>query len=411
MKSALYLRSVYSLLSSMCQIERSVKKAKELGYTSLALVDKNNLSGAKSFYNACVKESIKPIFGLEFDLKLDDRIYSIILYAKNDDGYLNLMKLSSIINKQDNKYIDIETLNMYREHNFLVLPSDNMPLTIVYGQKGDVNKCLDYQERVFGKDYLIGLVDHNVLANINQDEHLRDIYKQRGIKCFALCRTLYLEKDDYKEYEVLKAIRDKKILNENSYYEKGRHFLNNDELSELYSESELMNSDVFASYCNVKLEFKTSLPSYPTPNGISSKDYLVALCKEGLKRRLKNNVNETYKKRLDYELNVILKMQFENYFLIVYDFILFAKKKGIMVGPGRGSAAGSLVSYCLGITEIDPIKYGLLFERFLNPERISMPDIDTDFPDNRRDEVVLYVKEKYGEDHVGHIVTLWYFEG
>ena len=405
MKSALYLRSVYSLLSSMCQIERSVKKAKELGYTSLALVDKNNLSGAKSFYNACVKESIKPIFGLEFDLKLDDRIYSIILYAKNDDGYLNLMKLSSIINKQDNKYIDIETLNMYREHNFLVLPSDNMPLTIVYGQKGDVNKCLDYQERVFGKDYLIGLVDHNVLANINQDEHLRDIYKQRGIKCFALCRTLYLEKDDYKEYEVLKAIRDKKILNENSYYEKGRHFLNNDELSELYSESELKNSDVFASYCNVKLEFKTSLPSYPTPNGISSKDYLVALCKEGLKRRLKNNVNETYKKRLDYELNVILKMQFENYFLIVYDFILFAKKKGIMVGPGRGSAAGSLVSYCLGITEIDPIKYGLLFERFLNPERISMPDIDTDFPDNRRDEVVLYVKEKYGEDHVGHIVT------
>ena len=153
------------------------------------------------------------------------------------------------------------------------------------------------------------------------------------------------------------------------------------------------------------MAFRTSLPEFKTPNDVSSKDYLSALCKEGLKRRLKNRLTNEYISRLQYELDVIIKMHFEDYFLIVYDFILYAKKKGIMVGPGRGSAAGSLVSYCLGITEIDPIKYGLLFERFLNPERISMPDIDTDFPDDRRDEVVAYVKEKYGKDHVGHIIT------
>ena len=153
------------------------------------------------------------------------------------------------------------------------------------------------------------------------------------------------------------------------------------------------------------MAFRTSLPEFKTPNDVSSKDYLSALCKEGLKRRLKNHLTNEYISRLQYELDVIIKMHFEDYFLIVYDFILYAKKKGIMVGPGRGSAAGSLVSYCLGITEIDPIKYGLLFERFLNPERISMPDIDTDFPDDRRDEVVAYVKEKYGKDHVGHIIT------
>ena len=404
MKSALYLKSVYSLLSSMCEVNKSVYKAKNMGYISLAIVDKNVLFASASFHKACLKEGIKDIYGLEFDIKIEDRIFPLILYARNDEGYLNLVKLSSYICNNEINYVDLETLNKYRENNLLVVLSDNCPLTIVYEQKGDIDKCLNYQERIFG-DYYLGLVDHNIVSNINRDEHLRDVYARHNLKTIALPRIYYLEKDDYKEFEILKCIRDKKTLDKNTYYEVGRHILNNNELKELYNDNELANADKFSELCNVEFNFKTSLPSYRTPNNVSSKDYLIALCKEGLKRRLKNNINETYKKRLDYELSVIIKMHFENYFLIVYDFILYAKKRGIVVGPGRGSAAGSLVSYCLGITEIDPLKYGLLFERFLNPERISMPDIDTDFPDDKRDEVVAYVKEKYGVDHVAHIIT------
>ncbi len=404
MKSALYLKSVYSLLSSMCDIKKSVLKAKELGYTSLAIVDKNVLFASANFHHVCKNEGLKDIYGLEFDVLIDERKYPLFLYAENDEGYLNLVKLSSYINDNETSYIDLEILNKYRANCLLVVPSDNCPLTIVYEQKGDIEKCLDYQKKIFG-DYYLGLMDHNVARNINRDEHLSEVYQRYDLKTIALPRIYYLEKEDYKEFEVLKCIRDKKILDKNDYLEKGRYFLNNAELSELYSKDELASSDEFAEKCNVNFSFKTSLPKYQTPNNVSSKDYLVALCREGLRRRLKNDINETYKKRLEYELSVILKMHFEDYFLIVYDFILFAKKRNIIVGPGRGSAAGSLVSYCLGITEIDPIKYGLLFERFLNPERISMPDIDTDFPDDKRDEVVVYVKEKYGIEHVAHIIT------
>ncbi len=404
MQSALYLKSVYSLLSSMCELKKSVTKAKELGYTSLGIVDKNVLFASASFHHICQSQGLKDIYGLEFEILLDGRKYPLFLYAKNDDGYLNLVKLSSYINDNDTPFINLEILNKYRDNCLLVVPSDNCPLTIVYEQKGDIDKCLDYQEKIYG-DYYLGLMDHNIAFNINRDEHLSATYKKHNLKTVALPRIYYLEKEDYKEFEILKCIRDKKTLDKNAYFEKGRYFLNERELSELYTKEEMDNSDRFASLCNVSFSFKTSLPKYQTPNNVSSKDYLIALCKEGLKRRLKNNINDTYKKRLEYELSVILKMHFEDYFLIVYDFILYAKKRNIIVGPGRGSAAGSLVSYCLGITEIDPIKYGLLFERFLNPERISMPDIDTDFPDDKRDEVVAYVKEKYGMDHVAHIIT------
>ncbi|MBO7698025.1 MAG: DNA polymerase III subunit alpha, partial [Erysipelotrichaceae bacterium] len=197
-----------------------------------------------------------------------------------------------------------------------------------------------------------------------------------------------------------------KLLNDNDVTsESGRYFLSNEEYDRFYEKEDLINTEVFANALNVEINLKTSLPVYVNKNGIPSKDYLVSLCKEGLRRRLKNKVTSDYVRRLDYELSVIIKMNFEDYFLIVYDFILYAKKNGIMVGPGRGSAAGSLVAYCLGITDIDPMRYGLIFERFLNPERISMPDIDTDFPDDKRDDVIEYVKNKYGKRHVGHIIT------
>lgn len=405
MASFLYIRSVYSLLSSMCTIESSVKKAKDLGYKAIGLVDRNVLAGAKNFYDTCLKENIKPVIGLEVDLNIDNRLFPIILYAKNDEGFINLMKLSSYVCTKDDKFVDIDTLNKYKDNNFLVLSSDNMPLSVAYDAKDDLDESLAYQDELFSKDYMVALIDHDIAINNNRDKKLKDILNNHGIKTLALSRTYYLNSDDYSEFEILKCIKDKRTLDPETYYEKDRYFLSIDTFNSLYDENDIKNTDILANNCNVKFEFKTDLPIYKTPKDVSSKDYLVALCKEGLKRRLKGNLTKEYSKRLEYELSVITKMNFENYFLIVYDFILYAKKNNILVGPGRGSAAGSLVSYCLGITEIDPIKYGLLFERFLNPERISMPDIDTDFPDDRRDEVVAYVRDKYGKDHVGHIIT------
>lgn len=406
MSTPLYIRSVYTLLSSMCNIEGVIEYAKKYGYTSLALVDKNVLAGDKVFKKACDSNNIKPIFGLEFEVNVEDRVFDMLMYAENDDGYRNLMALSSYICTGDDKVISLDILNKYRKNNILCLLSDNMPLTYAIDKNLDLEEYFIKQEAYFGKDYIVGLVDHDIAINRNRDKVLKDFLKQKGIMTVAMSRTFYLNKEDSDVYDVLKCIRDKKLLADGDVTsDKGRHFKNKDELRNEYDEDDLVNSDLIASECNVEFNFKTSLPNYKTKNDVSSKDYLISLCKEGLKRRLNNNVPDVYVKRLQYELSVIIKMHFEDYFLVVYDYILFAKKNNIVVSPGRGSGAGALVCYCLGITEVDPLKYGLIFERFLNPERISMPDIDTDFPDDRRDEVFEYVKNKYGRDHVAHIIT------
>ena len=403
--SYLYIRSVYSLLSSLCSIDGIVAYGKKYGYKVLGLVDHNVLSGAMAFKKACLKADIKPVFGLEFEVKADENIYTCILYAKNDDGYRNLMKLSSHICTSDEKIINVEDLDKFKDNNVLCLLSDDMPLTSAIDTNSNVNDALRRQSELFG-EYIVGLCDHDKALNSRRDNVLKGLLKANGIKSIVLNRTYYFGRDDYEEYDVLRCIRDKKLLKDDDVTsENGRYFLSRDEYDLLYEQDDLINTDVFANSLNVNIDFKTDLPVYTNRNNIPSKDYLVSLCREGLRRRLKGNITEEYKKRLDYELSVILKMHFEDYFLIVYDYILYAKKNNIMVGPGRGSAAGSLVAYCLGITEIDPLKYGLIFERFLNPERISMPDIDTDFPDDRRDEVIEYVKNKYGMDHVAHIVT------
>lgn len=405
MSCPLYIRSVYTLLSSMCSIEGMVFYGKKYGYNALGLVDKNVLAGAMSFKKACQKADIKPIFGLEFEIKALDRVFEAVLYAKDDEGFKNLMGLSSKICTSEDTIIDIETLNKYRDHNVLCLLSDNMPLTYAIDKKLDLNEHLKIQNDLF-KDYIVGLVDHDKAINVSRDKVLKDFLKQNDIKCIALNRTFYLQRDDVEEYEVLKCIRDKKTIDDDSNtVDSGRHLLDKDEFNSLYDQDELKQTDILADSLNVSLNYSTTLPKYTNKNNIPSKEYLVSLCKEGLRRRLKGNITKEYADRLEYELSVILKMHFEDYFLIVYDFILYAKKNNILVGPGRGSGAGSLVAYCLGITDIDPIKYGLIFERFLNPERISMPDIDTDFPDDRRDEVIEYVRDKYGVDHVGHIIT------
>ena len=405
MATQLLVRSAYSLLSSMCTVEGIISKCKALGYKSVALVDKNVLMGAMSFSKECKKAEIKPIFGLEFDLKVEDREYPCILYAKDNEGFKNLMGLSSKISCEGLESISLEILGVYKKHNILVLLSDDCPLTYVIDKGMDSDDCLNKMKDYFGEDYLVGLVDHDIALNANRDVKIKEVLKKRNIKTIALSRTYYLDADDAYEYEILKCIRDKRVLGKDVTLQTGRHFLSKDEFSSMYNDEDIKNTDVLASLCNVDIDFKTELPKYDAPNGANSKDYLVSLARVGLQRRLHNNVTKEYSSRLEYELGIILKMHFEDYFLIVYDFILYSKKNGIMVGPARGSAGGSLVAYCLGITDIDPIKYGLLFERFLNPERISMPDIDTDFPDDRRDEVIEYVKNKYGKDHVGHIIT------
>ncbi|MBQ1508797.1 MAG: DNA polymerase III subunit alpha, partial [Erysipelotrichaceae bacterium] len=318
----------------------------------------------------------------------------------------NLMGLSSFLCTGEKKTADLATLNRYRGENFLIVFSDDMPLTHAFDKGLPVEEYLERQEFYFGKDYLVALADHDIAANRIRDEKLKPLLQRKGIRTIAWSRTYFLEKEDYDAYRIAGCIRDKKGLEESDpHLDEGRYLHTPEELEGLYDRDDLLNADVLGSFCRVLMDYKTSLPVYECKSGISSSSYLTALCQEGLKRRLKGQVTKEYRDRLKEELDVILKMHFEDYFLIVYDFILYAKKNGILVGPGRGSAAGSLVSYCLGITEIDPLRFGLLFERFLNPERITMPDIDTDFPDDRRDEVIRYVRDKYGEEHVAHILT------
>lgn len=388
----------------MCSVESVVSLAKKYGYTSLAITDRNVLAGAMVFRKACEKAGIHPVYGLEVTVAFQDMEHNVLLYARDDDGFLNLMKLSSFICTGNSETVDLSTLQEYLPHNIVCLFSDDMPLTSILDRGVDPAPILQYQKEVLG-EYIIALADHDIAINAQRDRRLKEVLKGTGIMTVALNRTYYLYRDDVQDYNVLKCIRDRKTVEENVTLDSGRYLLNRDEYDLLYDRDDLINSDLIASRCNVPMEFQTSLPHYQNRNNIPSRDYLVSLCKEGLRRRLKGKTDDVYRQRLEYELSVILKMHFEDYFLIVYDFILYAKKNGILVGPGRGSAAGSLVSYCLGITEIDPIRYGLIFERFLNPERISMPDIDTDFPDDRRDEVIAYVRDRYGQEHVGHIIT------
>ena len=399
MTSTLYIRSAYSLLESVIKIPDLLAKAKDLGFNTLGLVDHKNVNGAMSFYKQCQKANIRAIFGMDLDVKDDELEYRLVLYAKNDDGFQNLMRISSYLSTVS-EVIDYDLLKTYLDAIIVAIPSDSNIFS------GDYQNSFDYLKEHYD-EYWIGLCKQEYAFQAKRNAEIKSIATNNHIRTFAMNEVYYLENEDAESYKILRAIKEKKLIDDpNLLDELGHEFKSQDLMLKLYAEEDLVNSDYLASLCNVKMAYeKTSLPKYNCPNGASSKDYLIALAKAGLNKRLKGNLTTEYVKRLEYELKIILKMHFEDYFLIVYDFILYAKRHKISVGPGRGSAAGSLVSYCLGITDIDPLQYGLIFERFLNPERISMPDIDTDFPDNRRDEVIEYVRDKYGKDHVGHILT------
>lgn len=403
----LFVRSCYTLLGSTVRMDQLVKTCKKLGYGALALTDHNVMHGMPYFLELCSKEGIKPIAGLEADVAYHDQTVPFLLLAQDAKGYLNLLKMSSILGEKKEP-LTTENFRDLSSHCFV----------IAYGEGGYIDSELvnDDREGILNKlkvmkaelppfDMALSYQEASLWKNRNAV--LKRIAASLNIHSAAINKIYYLEEKDAETLRLLNAIRtDRTFADANLLNIPGRHFLSQEEMSALYESEELERTDEIAAQCsgNYELE-KTGLPPYPLKEGITSGQYLEALCFAGLKKRLHQEYHKEYADRLRYELKVIEEMHFEDYFLIVYDFILYARRHNIYVGPGRGSAAGSLTAYCLGITEIDPLKYNLLFERFLNPERISMPDIDTDFPDNRRDEVKEYVYHKYGADHVAEIVT------
>lgn len=365
----LQVKTSYSILSSLNDIKKLVSLAKDYGYTSLAITDENNMFGVMEFYQECKKNNIKPIIGIE--LTISNTI--LLLYAKNLDGYKNLIKLSTIKSERE---LNIDDLITYK---------DNLILTMPYST---------YEEKIYNiyEDKYIGY------NTISEKEKIQD-------KKVLINDIKYLYQKEYIYLDYINMIREGKILGE---YElnnhQNKHLLTIEEVNSLSEPIDIENTNIIVNSCNVELTYTNGLlPIYD--QNIDSKKFLYDLSHKGLNRRLNGNIPKEYLERLEKELQVIDEMGFNDYFLIVYDYVLYSKKNNILVGPGRGSAAGSLVSYTLGITDIDPIKYHLLFERFLNKERITMPDIDIDFDANKRMEVIEYVTKKYGEKKVVGIIT------
>lgn len=373
MFTRLYVKTNYSLLSSLISIDKLIEECVNKKIKSIAICD-DNMMGVMHFYKACKKNHIKPIIGL--DIKYNQ--YHILLYAKNYDGYKSLIKLSTISSERS---ITLDDLKKYNQEVITVLPYASIEL-------------LDSINAIYSDLYL----------GYSNKEEEQEVKKISNYIVF-INQTLYIHKEEAQYLKYLYMIRDNKTISDDIDFVDHYNYFLFDEVIHLSDVEGLNNSNVISDQCNLEFPKPSNLlPIYQTDNH-DSDDYLKNLSMKGLNKRLNNHVPNTYKERLLYELDVIKKMGFSNYFLVVYDFIRYAKKENILVGPGRGSAGGSLVAYSLGITDIDPIQYDLLFERFLNPERITMPDIDTDFPDIYRDQVIDYVKDKYGIKNVAGIIT------
>lgn len=403
----LHVRSSYSLLESTIRIPALVRLAGEYGYTSLALTDHNVMHGTAAFLHACSSEGIHPIIGLEADCQYHDETVPFLLLAKDNIGYLNLVSLSSLLCTR-HEPCSKEELKKAADHCFLIAYGEGgwCDGSLIRDDRQEIASRLRVMQEDFGSFDLALSYQESSLWH-SRNAVLKQIASSLGIPCCALNKTYYLKAEDAGTYRALCALRLQKTVSDSSLpLLKGRHLRSPQEMEQLYDRDVLARTDEIAAQCTADgMPPAASLPSFPLPSGFTAEQYLTQLCVMGLRKRLNDRVPEAYGKRLKYELSVIVKMHFEDYFLIVYDYIRFAKKQGILVGPGRGSSAGSLAAYCLGITDVDPLKYGLLFERFLNPDRVSMPDIDTDFPDDRRDEVIAYVQQKYGADHVGGIAA------
>ena len=423
----LHVHTEYSLLDGSNKIKEYVARVKELGMNSAAITDHGVMYGVIDFYRAARAQGIKPILGCEvyvapnsrFDREVtggDDRYYHLVLLAENNEGYDNLVKIVSKGFTEGYYYrprVDKELLR--KHHSGLIALSaclaGEVQRYIVKGLYDEAKKtALEYRD-IFGENnYFLELQDHGIPDQKLVNQQLMKMSAETGIELVATNDVHYTYEDDAVPHDVLLCLQTgKKFSDENRMrYEGGQYYVKSPaEMEKLfpYALQALDNTQKIADRCSVEIEFGVlKLPQYDVPDGYTSWEYLQKLCREGMERKYGERA-AGLNDRLEYELNTIRDMGFIDYFLIVWDYVKYAKDNGILVGPGRGSAAGSLVSYCLDITTIDPIRYQLLFERFLNPERVSMPDIDVDFCDVRRQDVIDYVVQKYGEDKVVQIIT------
>lgn len=428
----LHVHTEYSLLDGSAKIGELCARAKELGMDALAITDHGVMYGAIDFYKAALKEGIKPIIGCEVYVASQSRFYKeaskdnlryhLVLLAENNDGYRNLIKLVSKGFTEGFYYkprIDMELLKQYHEGIIALSACLAGPIArtvIREGYEPAKKLALEY-DSIFGRDnFYLELQDHgdadrNMAAQQQEvNSALMRMSEETGIPLVCTNDSHYINAEDAEAHDVLLCIQTDKTVNDadRMRYLGGQYYLKSQqEMYDLfpYARQACENTNKIADRCNVSFEFNHyKLPVFDVPDGLTASQYLRRLCNDGLEMRY-DNVTTELRERLEYELGVIEQMGFVDYFLIVSDFIGYAKNNDIMVGPGRGSAAGSLVAYCLKITDIDPIKYSLIFERFLNPERVSMPDIDVDFCYERRQEVIDYVVRKYGEEQVSQIVT------
>ena len=423
----LHVHTEYSLLDGSNKIKEYVARVKELGMNSAAITDHGVMYGVIDFYKEAKAQGINPILGCEvyvapnsrFDRETvhgEDRYYHLVLLAENNTGYSNLMKIVSkgfVDGYYYKPRVDMEVLEQYHE-GIIALSAclaGEVPRAITRGNYEEAKEIALKYQKCFGKEnYFLELQDHGIPEQQNVNQHLLRMSQELGIELVATNDIHYTYAEDAEPHDILLCIQTgKKLADEDRMrYEGGQYYVKSEqEMAELfpYARQALENTQKIADRCHVEIEFGvTKLPHFEVPEGYDSWSYLNKLCFDGLKERYPQNHTEL-EDRLNYELGVIKEMGYVDYFLIVWDFIHYAREHDISVGPGRGSAAGSLVSYTTGITNIDPIKYNLLFERFLNPERVSMPDIDIDFCYERRQEVIDYVVRKYGEDCVTQIVT------
>ena len=423
----LHVHSEYSLLDGANRIKDLPKRAKELGMDSIAITDHGVMYGVIDFYKACKKEGIKPIIGCEvyvatrsrFDKEagVDNKYNHLILIAKNNKGYENLSKLVSLSFLEGYYYkprIDLEILEKYHEGLICLSAclAGSVNQALLNGQTDKAEEIALWHKNVFGEDYYIEIQNNGIEEQVLANQKLVTLSRKLDIPLVATNDAHYLKKEDAYNHEVLLCIQTGKRMSDIDRMRFGSEELyikSEEEMISYFSAfpDAIENTVKIAEKCNVDFEFgNTILPNYDVPIEYKTHfEFLKKISDDGIKERYGENPSEEILKRAEYEIEVIRNMGYVDYFLIVWDFIHYAKQNNIPVGPGRGSGAGSILAYSLGITDIDPMQYGLIFERFLNPDRISMPDFDIDFCYERRQEVIDYVGRKYGHDHVSQIIT------
>ena len=422
----LHLHTEYSLLDGDCRIQRLPQRCKELGQSAVAITDHGCMNGAVEFYRACKQEGIQPIIGCEVYVAprshgdkvhgVDQNPFHLVLLCKNGVGYQNLIKLVSIANVEgfyQKPRIDHDLLLQYHEGLICLSAclSGELPRYLLAGQMDKARETVQFYHNLFGEDYFIELQDHGIQQQQRILPLLAQLAKEEGVELVATNDCHYLQKEEAVDQQVLVCIQTGSTVAEGSPLEfptQEFYVKSGEEMKALLGEypGAIENTVKIAARCRFDFEFGvTKLPYFQVPGEEDNETFFRRICKEGLERRYGSPPPKEAVDRLNYELGVITQMGYVDYYLIVWDFIRYARSQDIPVGPGRGSGAGSIAAYAIGITNIDPLRYQLLFERFLNPERVTMPDFDIDFCQKRRQEVIDYVTRRYGSDHVAQIVT------